>query len=563
MTAQSSTDLAISTATQSSLTDIAPKNWVTDLGDLYTPEQEANLNSIISAYEKKTSIEIGIITVESLNGESIEEFANDQFNKIGIGKKGADNGILIVFSKKDRKSKIETGNGMEEFLSDLDTHEALQVIKPYFRAGEYGEGTVSCVNFITNKLGNEAFANKVLWLKQKKAKEAKESAAAWDSFKSGLIKFVLVACFIGLLVFIYFLDKARREKIRLEQERLRQEEERKQRVRDNIVSVEKVIKSTRVNNPSVNSSVLQSSYNSVDAYIKSLDVKQGTDTDDVYLNKLSNIKNTLANKINAYDRLAGDIRSKMNTIDSLDYSIRDARSYNKEALNALAEIKRYGYSKDYTDLESSIVKLDVMAKTITNSTVKSDVDKAIVDAENLKGNISYLTSKSGEVISYLNNIKNAESKVKNADSLFNNVISNINNYKGYLQPNELNRVVTEYNNFKSKTNTSDILAYALLFATVFSLAEGLLSKVRGRKEAEEAEARRIVEAARRKKQEEDDRARRKRQDEEDEERRRRNSYSSSSYSSGSSYGSSSSSSSSDFGGFGGGSSSGGGSSDGW
>ena len=45
--------LSISVMTAQTIT---PKNWVTDLGDLYTPEQEANLNSIISAYEKKTSI---------------------------------------------------------------------------------------------------------------------------------------------------------------------------------------------------------------------------------------------------------------------------------------------------------------------------------------------------------------------------------------------------------------------------------------------------------------------------------------------------------------------------
>ena len=529
---------------------ITPKNWVTDLGDLYTPEQEANLNSIISAYEKKTSIEIGVLTVESLNGQSIEEFTNEQFNKIGVGKKGADNGILIVFAKTDRKSRIETGNGMEPFLTDVGTHEALQVIKPYFRAGDYAGGTESCINYITNKLGNEAFSNKVLWLKQKQAKEAKESAAAWESFKSGLIKFVLVACFIGILVFFYFLDKARREKIRLEQERLRQEEERKQRVKANIVSVEKVIKATSVNTPSINSAILQSSYNSVDAYIKSLNIKQGTDGDDAYLSKLSNIKNTLISKINAYDRLVNDIKSKMNKIDSLDYAISDAKNYNKEALNALTEIKRYGYNKDYTDLESSIDKLGVIANTITNNTVKTDVDKAIVDAENLKGNIAYLRSKSGEVIDYLRSIKNAESKIKTSDSVFNTVLSNINRYNSYLKPNELDKVVTEYNNFKSRTNTSDILAYSLLFASTLAIAEALLSKVRGRKEDEEAEARRIVEAARRKREQEEDDDRRRRQQEEDDDRRRRDSYSSSSSSSSSS-------------GFGGGSSSGGGSSDSW
>jgi uncharacterized protein len=85
--------------------DTNPKNWVTDNGNFYTTEEEVQLNKIISDYEKKTSIEIGLITIDSLGDKSIEEYTDEQFNQIGIGKKGADNGILIVFSKKDRKSR--------------------------------------------------------------------------------------------------------------------------------------------------------------------------------------------------------------------------------------------------------------------------------------------------------------------------------------------------------------------------------------------------------------------------------------------------------------------------
>ena len=195
-----------------------PKNWVTDNGNFYTPEQEVQLNKIISDYEKKTSIEIGVITVESLDGTYIEEYTSTQFKRLGIGKKGADNGILIVFSMKDRKSRIETGNGMEPFFSDVDSYDALQTVKPSFRAGNYAEGTINCIQSITNKLGNQAFSNKVLWLKQKQDKEDKASAAAWASFKSAVIKFLLISSFFGILVFIYFVDKKRREKLRKEAE---------------------------------------------------------------------------------------------------------------------------------------------------------------------------------------------------------------------------------------------------------------------------------------------------------------------------------------------------------
>jgi uncharacterized protein len=72
------------------------KKMVTDLGNFYTPEEEVYLNKTISDYEKLTSIEIAVVTIESLGDNYIEQFASDEFKRLGIGK-NADNGILIVF----------------------------------------------------------------------------------------------------------------------------------------------------------------------------------------------------------------------------------------------------------------------------------------------------------------------------------------------------------------------------------------------------------------------------------------------------------------------------------
>jgi len=560
----------LSFATQAQ--DFTPTNWVSDLGNFYTPEQEASLNCTISAYEKKTSIEIGVITIDSLGDNSIEQFALDQFNRLGIGKKGADNGILIVFSMKDRKSRIEVGNGMEAFFTDGDSYDALQVVKPYFRAGDYATGTSECINFITNKLGNQAFANKVAWLKEKQAKEAKQQAASVAAFKSGLINFLLIASVIGVLVFIYFLDKKRREKIAAEKERLRleaereatrirKENERVERVKQNISQTENYLKSVTVNRPTTqNSKLLISSFSSVTSFISSMVIEKGNMSNDQYIEALLRIKGTLDSKIEAYDSLNSEYRTNISKYSDLDSLVSEAKSYNKTALSALDKIKQYGYNKEYKDLTSSIDAL-LESKTAIEALFLTDVDKAISDAKSFRNSIDYLKDKSSDVTAYLNEIESAKSKVNSAESLFTSGLSNLNRYQKWMKPGEVDRVKSEFEKFKTKSNSSnDFLALILIFAGVMTTLSSLESTLSGRKSKEEeeerAEQRRIAAIAAAAEAE----RRRKRREEEEEDDRRRRTYSSYSSSSSSS---SSSDSGSSWGGFDGGSSSGGGSSSDW
>lgn len=548
--------------------DFTPTNWVTDLGNFYTPEQEAGLNKTISEYEKKTSIEIGVVTIESLGENSIEEFASDQFKRIGVGKKGADNGILIVFSMKDRKSRIEVGNGMEAFFTDSDAYDALQVVKPYFRAGDYTTGTSECINFITNKLGNEAFSNKVTWLKEKQAKEAKEHAASVAAFKSGAANVGLVLAFLGTLFFIYYWDKKRREKIAAEKERvrlaaeaeakrIRLEAERVERVKQKIVTTENYLKSAGpIKSVPVtqNSKLLTSSFNSLTNFINSMTFERGIQNNDQYIESLLKVKGVLDSKIDAYNKLNSEYKTNINNFSNLEPLVRDARSYNTSALNALSKIKTYGYNFDYKDLTTSIDNL-LVTKSAIEALFNTDVDKAIDDAKQFKNSIDFLKRKSSEVNSYLNEIETAKNKVNSSETLFNTALNSLTKYKKWIKPGEVEAVKRKFDDYKIKANnSSDFLALVLIFVAVmgaFSQLESTLS--RRKSDEEETERRRLAAIAAAA---EAERRRKRREEEEEDDRRRRNSYSSSSSSS--SYDSGSS-----FGGFGGGGSSGGGASSDW
>lgn len=532
-----------------------PQNWVTDNGNFYTPAQEAELNKLISDYEKKTSIEIGVITTTSLGDTSIEEYADQQFNRIGIGKKGADNGLLIVFSMEDRASRIETGNGMEPFFTDAEAYEALEVVKPSFRAGNYAEGTTNCINFITKILGSSTFATKVKlleqkkeWERQRKAKQDKEDAAARAAFMDGLTNFLIGAAIVGIFVLIYFIDRQRRRKIAEEKERARLEEVRKTRVKKDILDNIDAIKSITIDSVAFsNSKVLKIRYESVknelDKSVKSIDTLKNDDND-VYLSSLKSLRSSITDEVRSFNRLNSEYKDNVSSISRLDGLVSDAKFTNKRALSDLEKIKSYGYSKSYTDISNYLDSLSDDVVTI-KGLLDTDVDKAIEQSKDFKDNLSYSIRDSRSVSNYLIEIENAKSKLSAADTTIQSAMSDITRYKGYLRTGELEKVEREYESFRKKvSSSSDYLALALIFATLLASIVSLVSTLRRRKADEEEEERR------------------ERQRKADEDRRRRDSYYSSSSSSSSSW-SSSSDSGSSFGGFGGGGSSGGGASSGW
>lgn len=138
-----------------------PLNYVVDLANIIDEKAEKELNRYLFELERKTTVQMAILTVESLKGTPIEEFslyvAHDLWK---LGKKGKDNGILLVISLKDRMYRFEVGYGLEEILPDslLGTIGRTYLV-PYFREGKYSTGiflaTLSVIKIISAHQGVE------------------------------------------------------------------------------------------------------------------------------------------------------------------------------------------------------------------------------------------------------------------------------------------------------------------------------------------------------------------------------------------------------------------------
>lgn len=141
--------------------------FVNDTTGILTIQQTQSLEAYISTVQQETSNEIGVLIVSTLQGETIEEVANQAFRQWGIGTKEHNNGVLLMVSTADRALRIEVGYGLEGAIPDLLANQIIQYeITPSFKAGDYYTGIRSGVEAIAQAAQNEyvpaTFANK-LW----------------------------------------------------------------------------------------------------------------------------------------------------------------------------------------------------------------------------------------------------------------------------------------------------------------------------------------------------------------------------------------------------------------
>lgn len=130
-----------------------PASFVVDEAGLLTNEDKAFLVQVIAELESKTKVEAAVVTIKSLEGNSIEGYAVDLFEKWGIGKKGEDNGILLLIALQERRIRIEVGYGLEGIITDGAAGEVIRdVIAPLFRSGTPSRGIVYGIVTIVDKI---------------------------------------------------------------------------------------------------------------------------------------------------------------------------------------------------------------------------------------------------------------------------------------------------------------------------------------------------------------------------------------------------------------------------
>lgn len=118
-----------------------PQGYVTDLAELIPDDEEQQLEDYLSSFTASSSNEIAVVTIPSLEGDAIENFAVKLFEEWGIGKEKQDNGILLLVARDDREMRIEVGYGLEGVLTDAESAWIIRdTLTPAFRGEAYSQG---------------------------------------------------------------------------------------------------------------------------------------------------------------------------------------------------------------------------------------------------------------------------------------------------------------------------------------------------------------------------------------------------------------------------------------
>ncbi len=136
--------------------DPTPDFYVNDYANVLTKETKEYIMNTNVELESKTKAQIVVVTVKTLDGKSIEEYATELFRKFGIGDKTKNNGVLLLCSTGDRRFRIEVGYGLEGALPDGKTGRIRDnYITPYLKNDNYDEGIKNGYNAILEEVCKE------------------------------------------------------------------------------------------------------------------------------------------------------------------------------------------------------------------------------------------------------------------------------------------------------------------------------------------------------------------------------------------------------------------------
>lgn len=119
----------------------SPQGYVTDFAGILSEQDKVSVSSFLKQIERKTTAEVSVAIVKTIKPYGLERYTVKLFQEWGIGKRGKDNGVLLLISYKERKVRIEVGYGLEGALPDGLCGEIIRKgVVPFFKKGEYSQG---------------------------------------------------------------------------------------------------------------------------------------------------------------------------------------------------------------------------------------------------------------------------------------------------------------------------------------------------------------------------------------------------------------------------------------
>lgn len=131
-----------------------PTNYVSDFANVLSPETQQQINALCAQVDHQANAQIAVVTIKTLDGEAIQNYAVELWDKWKIGQK--DRGVLVLLAVQDRKRWIATGYGLEAILTDARVGDIGRQMVPYLRTGDYDDAVSLAVGQISQIIARNA-----------------------------------------------------------------------------------------------------------------------------------------------------------------------------------------------------------------------------------------------------------------------------------------------------------------------------------------------------------------------------------------------------------------------
>lgn len=134
-----------------------PQGRVNDFAQVLDPATKEQLNALAAEVEKRTTAEIAVVVVHTTAPMTPKQYVTALFNRWGVGKRGTDNGVMVLLAIQDRRVEIETGYGVEGILPDGKVGEIIRTaMLPSFKQDRWGEGLLAGTQRVAQILLDDA-----------------------------------------------------------------------------------------------------------------------------------------------------------------------------------------------------------------------------------------------------------------------------------------------------------------------------------------------------------------------------------------------------------------------
>ena len=129
---------------------IHPTGYVTDLAGVIAADTKARLEALCYEVEQKAGAQMAVVTVHSLDGESVEDYAVNLYQLLGVGGKSDNRGVLLLVAPDEHKYRVEVGYGLEPVINDARAGDAGRAMVPLLRESNYS-GAIESAAWILAK----------------------------------------------------------------------------------------------------------------------------------------------------------------------------------------------------------------------------------------------------------------------------------------------------------------------------------------------------------------------------------------------------------------------------